>query len=284
MTLSIIIINADDFGYNLTTNQAILRSFERRLINSTSLMANMAGFDDAINMVRRHAVLEGKVGIHLNLTEGYPVTRHLKALPVFCDDSGRLVYDRQRALFSLGRAAKKGLYGELKGQVERVLAAGIRPTHLDSHHHVHTEWAIAPLVCRLAREYGIRRIRLTRNIGPEGHYAKLGPVGQYGKLGPVGQYAKRIYKRIFNRWYLGPHAGFANTDYFGDIADVCYHAKTDGRGRVMLLPGRSYEVMVHPLFDDRANLVDLNGEDLEHRLWPILGSVADLTLDTPSLT
>ena len=114
MTLSVLIINADDFGYSLTVNQAILRSFERNLINSTSLMANMAGFDDAINMVRRHAVLQGKVGIHLNLTEGYPITSLLRELPAFCDDSGRLVYDRQRALFHLRRKEKAGLYEELR--------------------------------------------------------------------------------------------------------------------------------------------------------------------------
>lgn len=262
MALSVLIINADDFGYSLTVNQAILRSFERNLINSTSLMANMTGFDDAINMVRRHAVMQGKVGIHLNLTEGYPVTG-LRGLPAFCDDKGRLVYDRQRALFHLGRKEKDGLYGELRAQVEKVLSAGIRLIHLDSHHHVHTEWAIAPLMCRLAREYGIRRIRLTRNMGPVGHYFR------------------RIYKRVYNSWYLGRHSGFANTDYFGDIADIRCHAKVDGRGCIVLSPGRSYEVMVHPSFDDHANLVDLNGEDLEQQLLPILGSVADLTADTP---
>jgi len=263
MTLSVIIINADDFGYSLTVNQAILRSFERKFVNSTSLMANMAGFDDAINIMNRHTVMQGRVGVHLNLTEGYPVTRLLHGLPVFCDDSGRLVYDRRRPLIRLGRKEKDGLYGELKAQLEKVLSAGIRPTHLDSHHHVHTEWAIAPLVCRLAREYGIRRIRLTRNMGPVGHCSR------------------RIYKRVFNRWYLGRHSGFANTDYFGDIADINCHAKADGRGFIMLLPGRSYEVMVHPLFDDHANLVDLNGEDLGQRLLPILGSVGDLTVNTP---
>jgi chitin disaccharide deacetylase len=263
MTLSVLIINADDFGYSLTVNQAILRSFERKFVNSTSLMANMAGFDDAIDMMNRHAVLQGRVGVHLNLTEGYPITRLLHGLPVFCDESGRLVYDRQRALIRLGRKEKDGLYGELKAQLEKVLSAGIRPTHLDSHHHVHTEWAIAPLVCRLAREYGIRRIRLTRNMGPKGHYSR------------------RIYKRIYNSWFLGRHSGFANTDYFGDIADINCHAKVDARGCIMLLPGRSYEVMVHPLFDDHENLVDLNGEDLGQRLMPILGSVADLTVETP---
>lgn len=263
MTLSVLIINADDFGYSLTVNQAILRSFERKFINSTSLMANMAGFDDAINMVNRNTVLQGRVGVHLNLTEGYPVTRLLRGLPAFCDDSGRLVYDRQRALIHLGRKEKDGLYGELKAQLEKVLSAGIRPTHLDSHHHVHTEWAVAPLVCRLAREYGIRRIRLTRNMGP------------------VGSFIRHIYKRVYNSWYLSRHSGFANTDYFGDIADISCHAKVDGRGCIILSPGRSYEVMVHPLFDGHANLVDLNGEDLGQQLLPILGSVADLTVETP---
>jgi hypothetical protein len=118
-------------------------------------------------------------------------------------------------------------------------------------------------MCRLAREYGIRRIRLTRNMGPVGHYFR------------------RIYKRVYNSWYLGRHSGFANTDYFGDIADIRCHAKVDGRGCIVLSPGRSYEVMVHPSLDDHANLVDLNGEDLEQQLLPILGSVADLTADTP---
>ena len=121
MTLSVLIINADDFGYSLTINQAILRSFERKFINSTSLMANMAGFDDAINMINRHAVLQGRVGAHLNLTEGYPVTQLLRDLPAFCDDNGRLVYDRRRALIRLRRKEKDGLYGELKAQLEKLL-------------------------------------------------------------------------------------------------------------------------------------------------------------------
>ena len=73
--------------------------------------------------------------------------------------------------------------------VERVLAAGIRPVHLDSHHHSHTEWAIAPLVCRLAREYNIQRIRLTRNMGH------------------IPSRAKRIYKKLFNYWFLAGRSG-----------------------------------------------------------------------------
>jgi chitin disaccharide deacetylase len=149
-------------------------------------------------------------------------------------------------------------------QLERVLAAGIRPTHLDSHHHSHTEWAIAPLVCRLARDYGIRRIRLTRNMGP------------------VPSRAKRWYKKVFNYRFLGRRSGLVdNTDYFGDIADMNYflnagggaRANTGVKGRVQ---GLSVEIMVHPLFDPAGRLVDYDGKDLRQELLPILALASDI--------
>jgi predicted glycoside hydrolase/deacetylase ChbG (UPF0249 family) len=257
MTLSGLIVNADDFGYSVPVNLAILRSFERSLVNSTSLMANMPGFEHAVDLIHNHAVLQGKVGLHLNLTEGFPLSPSLRAHALFCDSSGELVYQRAKPLFRLGRAERNAIYEEMQAQLERLLAAGIHPTHLDSHHHVHTEWAIAPLVCRLARVYGVGRIRLTRNMGS------------------VDNYPRRLYKKVFNRWYLGPRSGLINTDYFGDIRDMkvfsgAAHA-TAGTG---LLPshmaGRSFEIMVHPLFDDGENLVDYDRTDLQQELMSIL--------------
>ena len=257
MTLSRLIVNADDFGYSVSVNHAILRSFERSLVNSTSLMANMPGFEHAVGLIREHAVLQEKVGLHLNLTEGFPLSSSLWAHPLFCDSSGGFVYQRARPLFRLGRAQRSAIYEEMQAQLERLLAAGIHPTHLDSHHHVHTEWAIAPLVCRLARVYGVPRIRLTRNMGL------------------VDNYPRRLYKKMFNRWYLGPRSGFANTDYFGDIRDmkVFSGAANGGAGTdvpAAHLAGRSFEIMVHPLFDEGGNLVDYDRTDLQEELMPIL--------------
>jgi chitin disaccharide deacetylase len=145
----------------------------------------------------------------------------------------------------------------LQAQLERLLAAGIHPTHLDSHHHVHTEWAIAPLVCRLARAYGVGRVRLTRNMGL------------------VENYPRRLYKKVFNRWYLGPRSGLANTDYFGDVRDmkIFSGAAHAGAGTGFLsshLAGRSFEIMVHPLFADGGRLVDYDQTDLQQELMPIL--------------
>jgi chitin disaccharide deacetylase len=248
MALSRLIVNADDFGYSEAVNRAILMSFDYSLVNSTSLMANMPGFDHAIGLFHQHSHLQQKVGLHLNLTEGAPLTRGMLACPVFCRESGHFRYDRGRSLFRLGRREREAVYEEFRAQLERVLAAGVRPTHLDSHHHIHTEWAIAPLVCRLAGAYGVPRIRLTRNMGL------------------VPGLPRRLYKKVFNRWWLGRRSGLVNTDYFGDIADMMTYLA----GRRQPDERLSFEIMVHPLLDERGRLVDLDRKDLQQELLPVL--------------
>jgi predicted glycoside hydrolase/deacetylase ChbG (UPF0249 family) len=240
-----IIINADDFGYSTAVNEAVLRSFQRHLITSTSLMANMPGFEDAVRLVRENDVLQGRVGIHLNLTEGCSLSEDIRGFSKFCHSSGAFQYRRERPLFFLKEPEQKAVYAEIKAQLDRLIEAGIRPSHLDSHHHVHTEWAIGKLVIRLGKEYGIRKVRLTRNIGQ-----------QQG-------YSKRIYKAVYN-WYLKGYAGITGTDYFGDIDDLRYFLQRRKP------EGKSVEVMVHPLFDETGELVDLDRKDLRDKLRPVI--------------
>ncbi|HEY4337225.1 MAG TPA: ChbG/HpnK family deacetylase, partial [Puia sp.] len=189
-----LIVNADGLGISNTVNRAILESIESGLVTSTSIMANMPGFEDAVGLLRDHANGQIRVGVHLNLTTGYPLSREILDCPRFCNDNGRFIYDRKRRFFRLSRSERRAAYKEMQAQIEKVLAGGIIPAHLDSHHHFHTWWGVAPLVCRLGREYNVRRIRLTRNIGRP----------------PT--LAKRIYKKLFNKWRLGGRHEFRNTD------------------------------------------------------------------------
>jgi chitin disaccharide deacetylase len=214
-----IIINADNFGYSTAVNEAIVRSFQCNLITSTSLMANMPGFDDAVRLVQEHPFFSGKVGLQLNLTEGYSLSMTIRE--------------------------KRAVYKELKAQLDRVFAAGIRPSHLDSHHHIHTEWAIAKLTARLGGANGIRKIRLIRNMGLE-------------LAGP-----KMVYKQVFNR-YLKRSAGITTTDYFGDIHDWYFLQLTRPPA------GKNIEIMVHPLFNEGGELVDGDLRNLQAQLEPII--------------
>jgi predicted glycoside hydrolase/deacetylase ChbG (UPF0249 family) len=235
------IVNADDFGYDMTINKAILGSFRGSLITRTSLLVNMSGFEYAIQMARTYPYLSGRIGLHVNLTEGYPLSAPIRACRRFCDGSGQFIYKRQAPVFFLSRKEQDAVYQEMEAQIEKAIRAGIRPSHLDSHHHVHTEWAILRLLIRLGREYDVRNIRLARNMGRQRRLLRM------------------VYKFILNS-YLKHSPGILVTDYFGDMDDF-----------VLLMEDRdpknkSIEIMVHPKFNEQDELVDHDGKDLQEKL------------------
>jgi chitin disaccharide deacetylase len=62
------------------------------------------------------------------------------------------------ALF-LGRIPEAEIEAEYRAQIERVLAAGVKPTHLDSHCHLGGFPRVGRVLHRLGRAYGIRCAR-----------------------------------------------------------------------------------------------------------------------------
>lgn len=220
-----ITINADDFGLNESCTKAICQAFAEGLITDTTMVANGDAFAEAIVQIQR-CRLHDKIGIHFNLTEGRPLTEKISALPTFAEKScfhGKI--NRYKRLNKQERAA---VYGELSAQIEKLEKAGVKVNHADSHHHIHTAPFIAPIVFRVCKEHGIRKIRLHRNIGTIARY-------------------KMLMKKIYNKKL---HKQFVSTDYFGSIDD----AKTE-------LPDGVIEIMVHPDYDKNGNLIDRKGEE-----------------------
>lgn len=144
-----LIINADDFGYSHGVNYGIIESHLRGVLTSTTLMAGMPGFDHAVSLAKHTPTLG--IGVHLTLTCGRPLLTGHKTLTeadgafhnlsYYHTDDTPLDYDE--------------VYREWKAQIDKVIAAGIAPTHLDSHHHVHTFRGLEDVFVRLAREYDL---------------------------------------------------------------------------------------------------------------------------------
>eukprot|EP00055_Hartaetosiga_balthica_P008428 m.31278 g.31278 ORF g.31278 m.31278 type:complete len:388 (+) comp6299_c0_seq2:322-1485(+) len=65
-----LVVNADDFGYCKTTNDAIVEAFEDGIVTQSSIIVNSLSCDDAVRKARD---CELPLGLHLNLTEGFPV-------------------------------------------------------------------------------------------------------------------------------------------------------------------------------------------------------------------
>jgi hopanoid biosynthesis associated protein HpnK len=153
-----LIVNADDFGLTVGVNQGILRAYQEGILTSTTIMANGAAFEDAVALARANPGLG--VGCHLVLVGGRALTTRDEA-PTLVDRNGDLPASLGKLLARLACGAVKPehIERELRAQIERVRAAGIEPTHLDTHKHTHICPQVMQPLARVAGEFRIRRVR-----------------------------------------------------------------------------------------------------------------------------
>jgi hopanoid biosynthesis associated protein HpnK len=156
-----VIINADDFGLHEAVNKAVVHAHQHGVVTSASIMACGTAFEDAVVRWRNCPGLG--IGIHLTLVEERPVAppdqvRSLVNKEGFMPRSYMAFAHRWLSRqISLGDVAR-----ELEAQVERVLRAGIMPSHFDSHQHVHCLPGIWRAILSLARKYHVPYVRLPR--------------------------------------------------------------------------------------------------------------------------
>jgi len=142
-----LIVNADDFGFTHDVNEGIVEAHRDGILTATTLMANGAAFDDAVRLGLECPALD--VGCHLVLVQGKSMLPPHRPLPSSLSELVRSL--------ALGRIS---VYDELAAQVRRIVAAGIRPTHLDTHKHTHLLPPVMRVLARLSREFGIPWVRL----------------------------------------------------------------------------------------------------------------------------
>lgn len=151
------ILNADDFGMSSAYNRAVLEGYEFGILKSTSLTANGEAFEEAVNSVIPKCPDLG-VGVHLNIIEGKSLAEDADTLTdregIFNNSYQKLLLKAYTDKIFLSQVEK-----EFRLQIEKVKKTGIRITHLDSHVHTHSIPPIFEIVCRLAKEYGVKQVR-----------------------------------------------------------------------------------------------------------------------------
>jgi predicted glycoside hydrolase/deacetylase ChbG (UPF0249 family) len=142
----LLVVNADDFGFTRDVNDGIIESHRNGIVTSTSLMATGAAFDHAVGLALQIPTLD--VGCHLTLVEGHSLLPPHRALP----SSPHVL----AAAIALGRIR---VYDECAVQVRKILDAGLRVSHLDTHKHMHLLPAVAAAVVRISQEFRIPWVR-----------------------------------------------------------------------------------------------------------------------------
>jgi len=219
-----IIVNADDFGLNACVNDRILDLMYRRRITSATLIANAPAVEEAARRVSEGG--NCSIGIHLNLTEFQPLTppKELGILGSCLDEKGCFAGEEFLRTVKMTAQLKQEIFKELCLQVEKILSFGIQISHFDSHQHVHTIPALFPVVKRLQRHFGIRKVRTTWNIRPPSFKASLSLILK-----------KRIWDLALRKYYRTiTTSGFTSFAMFYDLA------------KTTSLNHDSIELMVHP--------------------------------------
>src|SRR5882762_3180227 len=131
-----LVINADDLGLTVGVNNGIFDAHDRGVLTSASVFANARATEDALARALRRPVLG--VGCHLTLVDGQPTLPPAR-VPTLTQDDGRFHQSWKPFIVAClrGRISLVEVEQELTAQIERLLSAGVRLTHLDAHKHVH---------------------------------------------------------------------------------------------------------------------------------------------------
>lgn len=129
----LLIIHADDIGLAHSVNLATVKAFESSSINSASIMVPCPWFQEIAKYAKHNP--EYDFGIHLTLTSEWKNYRWGGVLPAseipsLLDNDGFFYRTSEEVAKNADPAEVEK---ELKAQVERALAFGVQPTHIDSH-------------------------------------------------------------------------------------------------------------------------------------------------------
>lgn len=220
---------------NEGVNAAICEAFEKGLIDRTTLMANMPFAEEAMELAKQKGFAD-RVGVHLNLTSGKPLTSEMASDPLMCNTAGEFSADFARSMktrFFLPARTVNVTEREIRAQLDRYRELGGTLWHIDSHHHVHTDRSVWSILKKVMRDYPVTSVRLSRNMYTGGNPAK------------------RVYKAMINasiKRFCGKKPG-----YFGSAPDYAEYLQRSPD----LCKVHNVEVMVHPVYDSKGILSDV---------------------------
>ena len=215
-----LIVNADDFGFTGDVNAGIIEAHREGILTATTLMANGDAFEDAVALTADCPSLD--IGCHLVLIQGRSVLPHRRELPATPGELLRALLRRDIPV-----------YDEFAAQVRKILATGIRPTHLDTHKHTHLLPPVLHAVARVAREFDIPWVRRPFDFGVDPGAA-------------LAKQAVGFGMRIMRPAFKTALSGLRTTDHFAGFQITGTLDQTSLARTLERLPAGLTELMCHP--------------------------------------
>jgi len=225
-----ILLNADDFGFSPDTVDATIDCLRSGAILGATIMPKMPATAAALDFARSRPDLS--FGVHLTFGgDGIeaPLSPPADVRDMVGPDGRFLQSNRVRWRAVFGQIAPDQIDRELTAQLQFIFDAGIRPSHVDSHGHLHKFAPFRRALARALPRFGIARVRSAQDI-----YLRKPLRSPNYWIGPW--WRRQLRKR------------FRTTDHFYMPASAWDRAWPDALIRDVLprLPGATLEVGVHP--------------------------------------
>lgn len=152
----LLIIHADDLAVAHSEDAASFAALDQNAVTSASIIVPGPWLDEVANYARAHP--DADLGIHLALTSEWKTYRwgpveSKDKVPSLMDSEGYLWPDTEPAV---QHVKADEVEREIHAQIERAMALGIRPTHIDSHMGVlFARPDLFALYLKVAHEYNL---------------------------------------------------------------------------------------------------------------------------------
>ncbi len=230
-----LIINADDLGVNTQRTHGIFQCFEFGIVTNATLLPNAVDSDRAGKQAREKGL---PTGLHMNLTEEYPLSKR-DSIESLVEGNGMFLQgERMRKALDAAEVQKEHLEREIRAQIEWFFDTVGAPTHVDSHHHIHTHPAVAAALIPVLERYGVRfvRIPLEEPLPPFGYIISEEQLEKTTRINEAAKIAREMYGAY----------GIATSDHFRGLTLSGNASLKNIRHIIGRLPEGITELMVHP--------------------------------------
>ena len=230
-----LIVSADDLGVNVQRSHGIFQCFEEGIVTNASLVCNGA---DSVRAARVASQKHLPTGLHINLTEEYPLSARQDIASLVEGSGAFLEHSKLRDALEKRLIDSAHIEREIRAQVEWFFEHRGMPTHVSSRHHVHIIPEVAHALLASLERYGIRFVRIPceKPLPPWGYIVSEETLASTQALNAQAEKARELYQAF----------GIESTDHFRGLTLLSNASRENLRRVINKLEEGTTELMVHP--------------------------------------